>query len=131
MLSSLPAPSMMIVFSLPTSIRLAWPRSSNLMFSSFKPNSSAITVPPVKIAMSSNIALRRSPKPGALTAQVFKMPRMLFTTNVANASPSISSAIINNGRPALATCSSAGSKSRMLEIFLSYKSTNGLSINAI
>ena len=34
-----------------------------------------------------SMALRRSPKPGAFTATVFKMPRMLFTTSVAKASP--------------------------------------------
>ena len=79
------------------------------------------------MAMSSSIALRRSPKPGAFTAQVFKMPRMLLTTKVAKASPSISSATINKGRPAFATCSNVGSKSRMLEIFLSYNKTKGLS----
>ena len=76
-------------------------------------------MPPVRIAMSSSMALRRSPKPGAFTAQVLRMPRMLFTTRVASASPSTSSAMISSGRPALATCSSTGSRSRMLEIFLS------------
>jgi hypothetical protein len=57
------------------------------------PLSSEITVPPVKIAISSNIAFLLSPKPGAFTA-IFKAPRNLFTTNVDNASPSTSSAII-------------------------------------
>ncbi|MNC88492.1 hypothetical protein D3C83_43090 [compost metagenome] len=69
--------------------------------------------------MSSSIALRRSPKPGALTATVLRMPRMLFTTSVASASPSTSSAMMSSGRPAFATCSSTGSNSRMPEIFLS------------
>ena len=77
--------------------------------------------------MSSSMALRRSPKPGALTATTFRMPRMVLTTRVASASPSTSSAMISSGRPALATCSSVGSRSRMLLIFLSYSSTNGLS----
>ena len=77
--------------------------------------------------MSSNMALRRSPNPGALTAQVLRIPRMLFTTNVAKASPSTSSAIINNGRPDFATCSSTGNKSRMLLIFLSNNKMNGFS----
>ncbi|MNT69363.1 hypothetical protein D3C72_2076780 [compost metagenome] len=77
--------------------------------------------------MSSSMALRRSPKPGALTAAVFRMPRMLLTTRVARASPSTSSAMISSGRPALATCSSTGSRSRMFETFLSNSSTNGLS----
>ena len=73
--------------------------------------------------MSSSIALRRSPKPGAFTAQVLRMPRMLFTTSVASASPSTSSAMISSGLPAFATCSSTGSSSRMLEIFLSCSRT--------
>ena len=77
--------------------------------------------------MSSSMALRRSPKPGALTATTFRMPRMVLTTSVASASPSTSSAMISSGRPALATCSSVGSRSRMLLIFLSNSSTNGLS----
>ena len=81
--------------------------------------------------MSSNIALRRSPKPGALTAQTFTMPRMLLTTKVARASPSTSSATINNGRPAFATASKIGSKSRMLEIFLSTNNRKGVSNSAV
>jgi len=59
--------------------RLAWPSSVSVAFSSVRPTSSAITCPPVRMAMSSSIALRRSPKPGALTAQVLSMPRMLLT----------------------------------------------------
>ena len=80
--------------------------------------------------MSSSMALRRSPKPGALTATVFRMPRMLLTTRVARASPSMSSATISSGRLALATCSSTGSRSRMLLIFLSHSRMNGLSSTA-
>ncbi|CFP67311.1 Uncharacterised protein [Bordetella pertussis] len=114
-----PAPSMIVVFSLATSMRLAWPRSCSVAFSSDMPVSSEITVPPVRMAMSSSMALRRSPKPGALTAVVFRMPRMLFTTRVASASPSTSSAMISSGRLDLATCSSTGSRSRMLLTFLS------------
>ena len=77
--------------------------------------------------MSSSMALRRSPKPGALTATTFRMPRIVLTTSVASASPSTSSATISSGRPALATCSSVGSRSRMLLIFLSNSSTYGFS----
>ena len=69
--------------------------------------------------MSSSMALRRSPKPGALTAEMFSVPRSLLTTSVASASPSTSSATISNGRPARETCSSKGSKSFMLLIFFS------------
>ena len=91
------------------------------------PISSEITVALVSVAMSCNIALRRSPKPGALTAATFTIPRMLFTTNVARASPSTSSAIISSGLPALATPSSVLSNSRMLDTFLSTSKINGFS----
>ena len=50
--------------------------------------------------MSSIIALRRSPKAGALTATALKVPRILFTTRVDSASPSTSSARMNSGLPA-------------------------------
>ena len=53
--------------------------------------------------MSCSIALRRSPKPGALTAATLTIPRMLLTTKVAKASPSTSSAMIRSGRDDLAT----------------------------
>ena len=69
--------------------------------------------------MSCSIALRRSPNPGAFTAATFTIPRMVFTTSVASASPSTSSEITSNGLPDFATPSSTGSRSRMFEIFLS------------
>ena len=68
---------------------------------------------PVRIAMSSSMALRRSPKPGALTAQVFRMPRSELTTSVASASPVTSSAISSSGRFSREICSSSGSRSRI------------------
>jgi hypothetical protein len=43
------------------------------------------------------MALRRSPKPGALTAAIFRPPRSLLTTSVASASPSTSSAMMSSG----------------------------------
>ena len=67
-----------------------------------------MTVPPVKIAISSNMALRRSPNPGALTATTLKVPRILFNTNVGSASPSTSSAMINNGLDCCRICSNNG-----------------------
>jgi hypothetical protein len=39
-IASSPAPSMMVVFSLPISMRLAWPRSFSVTFSSDRPTSS-------------------------------------------------------------------------------------------
>ena len=58
--------------------------------------------------MSSSIALRRSPKPGALTAATLRPPRSLLTTRVARASPSTSSATIRSGLPLWTTDSSKG-----------------------
>ena len=70
--------------------------------------------------MSRSISLRRSPKPGALTAATLSVPRSLFTTSVASASPSTSSAMISSGRPLCATFSSTGRSSFIAEIFLSW-----------
>ena len=61
--------------------------------------------------MSCSIALRRSPKPGALTATELNVPRILLTTSVARASPSTSSAMISSGLPVCMTFSSSGSRS--------------------
>ena len=55
--------------------RLARPSCCSSTFSSLMPSSSAMTCPPVRIAMSCSIALRRSPKPGALTARTLRTPR--------------------------------------------------------
>ena len=65
-----------------------------------KDNTTVIDGAGAKKNISSRIALRRSPKPGALTAATLTIPRMLLTTSVASASPSMSSAIINRGFPA-------------------------------
>ncbi|CAB4813963.1 unannotated protein [freshwater metagenome] len=67
--------------------------------------------------MSCNIDLRRSPKPGALTAADANVPRIRFTTKVERASPSTSSAIIKSGLLACATFSRTGSTSERAEIF--------------
>ena len=108
-----------MVLSLSISTFSHVPNISIVVFSILKPLSSEITVPPVSMAISSNMAFLLSPKPGALTAAIFKDPLILFTTRVASASPSTSSAIINNGLPVCATGSKTGSKSFILEIFLS------------
>jgi hypothetical protein len=60
--------------------------------------------------MSSSIALRRSPKPGALTAATLRPPRSLLTTSVASASPSTSSAMMTSGFEVYTTASSSGSR---------------------
>ena len=59
--------------------------------------------------MSPSIALRRSPKPGALTATLLNVPRILLTTRVASASPSTSSEMISSGLPVCMTFSRTGS----------------------
>ena len=51
-LSSAPAPSMIVVLSLSITTRLAVPRSLATAFSSLKPTSSEMTWPPVSTAMS-------------------------------------------------------------------------------
>ena len=61
--------------------------------------------------MSCSIALRRSPKPGALTATELNVPRILLTTSVASASPSMSSAMMSSGLPDCITFSSTGIRS--------------------
>ena len=63
------------------------------------PRSLEITVPPVRMAISSSISLRRSPKPGALTHKTFKVPRSLLTMRVLRASPSTSSAMMTSFLP--------------------------------
>ena len=88
----------MVVFSFSISTFFALPSISSVTFSSLMPRSSLITWPSVSTAISSSIALRRSPKPGALTAATFNPPRSLLTTSVASASPSTSSATTSSGR---------------------------------
>ena len=125
-----PAPSSMIVSSFEIVIFLHVPSSSIVVVSSFMPTSSEITVPPVKTAMSWSVALRLSPKPGALTAAMFMPPRSLFTTRVANASPSTSSAMITRGFCVLTTCSKSGSIACSEETFFSTRRISGFSNSA-
>ena len=54
------------------------------------------------------------------------MPRILLTTSVARASPSMSSAMINSGLLALLTASSSGTRFLALEIFSSWIRTQAL-----
>ena len=115
--SGSPAPSTIVVSSLVMTTLRAWPSRSRVTFSSLRPTSSEMTWPPVRIAMSCSCALRRSPKPGALTATDLKMPRILLTIRVASASPSTSSAMMSSCLPAWITLSTIGSRSLMFEIF--------------
>ena len=130
MLALSPEPLTIVVLSLSITILEADPRSSGVTLSNVLPSSSLITWPPVKIAISSSIAFLLSPKPGALTAAMFSIPLNLFTTSVANASPSISSAMIRRGRLDFWTCSKTGRRSFKFDTFLSYSSTNGFSKTA-
>ena len=130
MSSSSPAPSTKVVSSLVMIIFLALPKRSRVAVSSLRPTSSLMTCPPVRMAMSCNMALRRSPKPGAFTATDLKVPRILLTTKVANASPSTSSAMITKGRPLCMTFSRIGNMSRTVEIFDDTSNTYGSSRTA-
>ncbi len=125
-----PAPSTIVVFSFVTVTRPAVPNWSKVVSFNWRPRSSVITVAPVKTAISCNISLRRSPKPGALTATTLNVPRILFKTSVGNASPSTSSAMINNGRPCSTMDCNNGKTSWMLEIFLSVTKIYGFSRSA-
>jgi hypothetical protein len=89
-----------------------------------------MNLPPVTTARSPIIALRRSPKPGAFTAQMFNTPRSLFTTSAASASASTSSAMISSGRPPVTTLFSNGSSSGRFEIFFSCSRTYAFSSTA-
>ena len=122
-----PAPSTTVVSSLVTLTFWAWPNWSIVVSFRFKPKSSVITVPPVKTAISCNCALRRSPKPGALTATTLNVPRILFKTKVGKASPVISSAMIKSERLCSTTDCNNGKMSWMLAIFLSVIKMYGLS----
>ena len=79
MSSFLPAPSTIVVFSFSIITFLARPSILSVTFSSLMPRSSLIAWPPVRMAMSYSIALRRSPKPGAFTAATLRPPRSLST----------------------------------------------------
>src|SRR5438046_3573695 len=110
MTGRLPPPSMMVVLSLSITTFFAVPRSSIFTFSSRMPRSSVIARPFVRMAISSSIAFRRSPNPGAFTAADCSVPRSRFTTRVARASPSISSATISSERLILEACSRSGKR---------------------
>ncbi len=114
-----PPPSTIVVVSFVIITLPARPKSSTVTSSSSMPKSSAINVPPVKIAISCKFSLRRSPKPGALTATQLQVPRNLLRIKVERASPSTSSAMITNFWPVLTTSSSKVKISWMAEIFLS------------
>mmetsp|Transcript_7462 Transcript_7462/g.19379 ORF Transcript_7462/g.19379 Transcript_7462/m.19379 type:complete len:241 (-) Transcript_7462:675-1397(-) len=122
-----PAPSRRMVSSLLIVTRFAVPSAVRSSVSSLRPMSSDTTWPPVSTAMSCKLALRLSPKPGALTAATFMPPRSLFTTRVASASPSTSSEMMRSGRCDLTICSRSGSSVCSCETFFSTRRMNGFS----
>mmetsp|Transcript_33075 Transcript_33075/g.78438 ORF Transcript_33075/g.78438 Transcript_33075/m.78438 type:complete len:301 (+) Transcript_33075:166-1068(+) len=106
--SALPESARIVVLVVAEVIFRAAPSCSSTVSSNFIPRSLDTYSAPVTMAMSWRSALRRSPKPGALTAQTWMMPRILLTTRVASASPTMSSQMITSGAPALAACSRMG-----------------------
>mmetsp|Transcript_3736 Transcript_3736/g.9338 ORF Transcript_3736/g.9338 Transcript_3736/m.9338 type:complete len:258 (+) Transcript_3736:695-1468(+) len=127
-ISSLEAESAIRVVEVPAAVTLrATPSCSTTVDSIFMPRSLAMNSAPVTMAMSCSSALRRSPKPGALTATTFRVPRSLLTTRVASASPVTSSAMISRGWFRRVTCSRMGMMSRMDSIFWSVTITRQLS----
>mmetsp|Transcript_18926 Transcript_18926/g.23844 ORF Transcript_18926/g.23844 Transcript_18926/m.23844 type:complete len:250 (-) Transcript_18926:84-833(-) len=122
-----PAPSNTTVSFLVTVSFLHDPRWDGLTSSNFIPVSSEMTVPPVSTARSCMVALRLSPKPGALTAQTLIPARNLLTTKVASASLSTSSATINNELCALTILSKIGTSCCKFETFFSTSKMCGFS----
>ncbi|CDB26637.1 secreted protein [Firmicutes bacterium CAG:552] len=106
--SLLPAPSTIMVFSLSDLTCLALPNIDMSASLNVIPISSLITVAPVSIAISLSISLRLSPNAGAFTQRHLNVPRILFTTKVARASLSKSSAMITSLLPVFTTCSKMG-----------------------
>mmetsp|Transcript_14445 Transcript_14445/g.47426 ORF Transcript_14445/g.47426 Transcript_14445/m.47426 type:complete len:329 (+) Transcript_14445:629-1615(+) len=127
MLAFSPAPSSRMVSSFEMVTFLHVPSMESSTCSSLWPSSSLTTSPPVRMAMSWRFALRLSPNPGALTAQILMPRRSLFMMSVASASLSTSSATTSSGRCVLSTCSRTGRIAAMPEIFLSKMRMNGLS----
>eukprot|EP01018_Ginkgo_biloba_P029794 Gb_32460 [translate_table: standard] len=113
----------MVVELLVIVIFLARPSCSTEAFSTFIPRSPARKSAPVIIAISWSKAFRLSPKPGALIAATLIIPRNLFTTNVASASPERSSATISSGTLNCVVFSSIGIISLIVVIFWSVTKT--------
>ena len=109
----------MSMLSLVTFTVLAVPMVSMVASARVMPKSLSMTWAPVTAAMSSRMRLRRSPKPGALTATTLRVPRSLFSRMVDKASPSTSSATRNSGRPERMISSSSGMNSWMVDTFWS------------
>ena len=129
-----PLPSMIVVSLDDTFTIRALPNkglnSSGFIFSILLPLVGDTTVPPVRIAMSSRIAVLRSPKSGAFTAHTLIVAFALLTTKIANASCSMSSATISSGRLSACAACNKGNTCAVLVSLPSYKKINGLSNTA-
>jgi len=130
MFAFVPFPLTIVVYSLVILTLSALPSIEISASFNSMPNSSDITWPPVKIAISWSISFLLSPKPGAFTPTQVKVPLSLLTTRVAKASLSISSATIRSFFPCWTICSSIGRISWILPIFLSVIKIYGFSSNA-
>ena len=76
-------------------------------------------MPPVRMAMSCSISLAAVAEAGALTHTTFRVPRRRLTIRVDRASPSHVLRDDQQLASTWTTCSSTGSSSWILEIFLS------------
>jgi hypothetical protein len=116
----LPAPSTIVVLSLSIVTRLARPRSFERDVLELDAEVLGDRLPPVRMAMSFSIALRRSPKPGALTAQTLQRAAQLVDDQRGER---LALDVLGDDQQRLAaraTCSSSGSRSFMFEIFFSW-----------
>ena len=90
------------------------------MFSSLIPRSSKMALPPVTIAMSSSMALRRSPKPGAFTAHAVQRAAELVDHE---GRQRLALHVLGDDQDRLArsaTFASTGTRSRIDAIFFSW-----------
>jgi hypothetical protein len=99
MSAAAPEPSMMMVFFAGLR-RVGLAQISQRHFSSDMPTSSAMTLPPVRQAMSSMASAAIAEAWGLDGHHFQDTAQGALTTSVARASPSTSSAMMSNGRPA-------------------------------
>ena len=126
-----PIAPIIVAFSLSALIFVARPKSSSVISLKLLKISPEIYFPPTARAISSKTFFLLSPKYGVLIATQLKIFLILLITKVVNASPSISSAIINKHPPTLLTFSITGKISWIEEIFLSVIKIYGFSSSAI
>ena len=86
-----------------------------------------MALPPVRIAMSSSIALRRSPKPGRLHGRRLQRAAQLVDDQRRERFALDVLGDDQQRRPLLATCSSTGSRSFIELIFFSWIRMKGFS----